>query len=89
MRRCRGGLVFKAHRLSYHATLGSRVIKKKKEEKKRFNGWARTSVAGSLKEAEREPREAREHQLVPLLSSLEELRHQLRVERLAFRVCRV
>ena len=28
--RCRGGLVFKAHRLVYHSTLGSRVIKKKK-----------------------------------------------------------
>ena len=25
----RGGLVFKAHRLSYYSTLGSRVIKKK------------------------------------------------------------
>jgi len=29
----RGGLVFKAHRLVYHSTLGSRVIKKKREEK--------------------------------------------------------
>ena len=27
----RGGLVFKAHRLLYHSTLGSRVIKKKKQ----------------------------------------------------------
>ena len=26
----RGGLVFKAHRLVYHSTLGLRVIKKKK-----------------------------------------------------------
>ena len=26
---CRGGLVLKAHRLVYHSTLGSRVIKKK------------------------------------------------------------
>jgi len=26
----RGGLVFKAHRLLYHSTLGLRVIKKKK-----------------------------------------------------------
>ena len=26
----RGGLVFKAHRLSYHSTLGLRVMKKKK-----------------------------------------------------------
>jgi len=30
-RRFRGGLVFKALRLLYHSTLGSRVIKKKKE----------------------------------------------------------
>ena len=28
--RFRGGLVLKAHRLLYHSTLGSRVIKKKK-----------------------------------------------------------
>ena len=27
----RGGLVFKAHRLLYHSTLGSRVIKKRRE----------------------------------------------------------
>ena len=31
VRRFRGGLVFKAHRLLYHSTLGSRVIKKKKK----------------------------------------------------------
>jgi len=29
-KRFRGGLVFKAHRLVYHSTLGLRVIKKKK-----------------------------------------------------------
>ena len=29
--RFRGGLVFMAHRLLYHSTLGLRVIKKKKE----------------------------------------------------------
>ena len=29
--RFRGGLVFKAHRLLYHSTLGSRVIKKRKK----------------------------------------------------------
>ena len=33
MKRFRGGLVVKAHRLVYHSTLGWRVIKKKKEEK--------------------------------------------------------
>ena len=32
MNRFRGGLVFKAHRLVYHSTLGSKVITKKKEE---------------------------------------------------------
>ena len=31
MQRFRGGLVFKAHRLVYHSTLGLRVIKKKKK----------------------------------------------------------
>ena len=31
VQRFRGGLVFKAHRLLYHSTLGSRVIKKKKD----------------------------------------------------------
>ena len=31
MKRSRGGLVFKAHRLLYHSTLGLRVIKKKKK----------------------------------------------------------
>ena len=33
--RFRGGLVFEAHRLLYHSTLGSRVIKKKKKTKSR------------------------------------------------------
>ena len=33
MKRFREGLVFKAHRLSYHSTLGSRVIKKKMKGK--------------------------------------------------------
>ena len=31
VKRFRGGLVFKAHRLVYHPNLGSRVIKKKKK----------------------------------------------------------
>ena len=31
MQRFRGGLVFKAHRLLYHSTLGLRVIKKEEE----------------------------------------------------------
>jgi len=31
VKRFRGGLVFKAHRLLYHSTLGSRVIQKKKK----------------------------------------------------------
>jgi len=33
VQRFRGGLVFKAHRLLYHSTLGLRVIKKKKRRK--------------------------------------------------------
>ena len=33
MKRFRGGLVFKARRLLYHSTLGSRVIQKKKQGK--------------------------------------------------------
>ena len=32
MKRFRGGLVFKAHRLEYHSTLGCRVIKKKEDK---------------------------------------------------------
>ena len=31
MKRFRGGLIFKAHRLLYHSTLGLRVMKKKKK----------------------------------------------------------
>jgi len=34
VQRFRSGLVVKAHRLSYHSTLGLRVIKKKKKKKK-------------------------------------------------------
>ena len=33
VKRFRGGLVFEAHRLAYHSTLGLRVIKKKKKKK--------------------------------------------------------
>ena len=33
IQRFRGGLVFKAHRLFYHPTLGSRVLKKKKQSR--------------------------------------------------------
>jgi len=35
VQRFRGGLVFKAHRLVYHSTLGLRVIKKKKTDLRR------------------------------------------------------
>jgi len=41
--RFRGGLVFKAHRLVYHSTLGLRVIKKKEEEDAREGVEARWS----------------------------------------------
>ena len=40
VQRFRGGLVFKAHRLWYHSTLGWRVIKKKKERQR----WARLRI---------------------------------------------
>jgi len=33
MERFQGGLFFKAHRVLYHSTLGSRVITEKKEER--------------------------------------------------------
>ena len=33
MKRFRGGLVFKSHRLLYHSTLGSKVIKKRRRSK--------------------------------------------------------
>ena len=39
-----GGLVFKARRLLYHSTLGSRVTKKKKKKV----GWARTRASALL-----------------------------------------
>jgi len=32
VKRFRGGLVFKAHRLVYHSTLGMRVIKQRRED---------------------------------------------------------
>jgi hypothetical protein len=32
VKRVRGGLVFKTHRLLYHSTLGSKVMKKKKKK---------------------------------------------------------
>jgi len=32
VQRFRGGLVFKAHRLLYHSTLGLRIIKKREEK---------------------------------------------------------
>ena len=37
MKRFRGGLVFKAHVLVYHSTLGSRVINKKKRSRRKGN----------------------------------------------------
>ena len=38
MKRFRGGLVVKAHRLVCHSTLGCGVIKKKKKKKKKKKG---------------------------------------------------
>ena len=38
VKRFRGGLVFKAHRLLYHSTLGLRVIKKKRNHLANIDG---------------------------------------------------
>ena len=43
MKRFQGGLVFKAQRLWYHSTLGSRVTKKKKKKKKKVYVLTRES----------------------------------------------
>ena len=41
VQRFQGGLVFKAHTLLYHSTLGLRVIKKKKKKKKKMRTLAK------------------------------------------------
>ena len=47
VKRFQGGLVVKAHRLLYHSTLGSRVIKQKKKKKIDDRKFLRfTTVAG-------------------------------------------
>ena len=46
MKRFRGGLVFKAHRLVYHSTLGSRVIKKKQRS---FLVWLTPSGSENMR----------------------------------------
>ena len=50
------GLVFKAHKILYHSTLGSRVIKKRREEARHvsgleleFEGRPRVHVVASLR----------------------------------------
>jgi hypothetical protein len=47
MKRFRGGLVFKAHTLVYHSTLGSGVIKKKKNPETPPTPENRMSAAGA------------------------------------------
>jgi len=49
VQRFRGGLVFKAHRLVYHSTLGLRVIKKKKK-----GTWMRQALRTARTKSERE-----------------------------------
>ena len=44
VKRFRGGLVFRAHRLSYHSTLGSREMKKKKKKHQTLNLYSLTVV---------------------------------------------
>ena len=46
MKRFRGGLAFKTHRLVYHPTLGLRVIKKKKTRGETGAGFSETRVLG-------------------------------------------
>ena len=46
MRRARGGLVFEAHRLLYHTTLGLGVIKKKQKKSARGLGVTVLKVGG-------------------------------------------
>ena len=50
VKRFRGGLAFKAHRLVYHSTLGLRVIKKKKMDRKHPGSDMKHpgSIAGAL-----------------------------------------
>jgi len=38
LKRIRGGLLFEAHRILYHSTLGSRIRKKKQKRKTRLCG---------------------------------------------------
>ena len=47
MQRFRGGLVFKAHRLLNHSTLGLREIKKKR----RVDGWGAVQVGDGVDES--------------------------------------
>jgi len=48
VKRFRGGLVFKAHRLVYHSTLDLRVIKKKKYLGQEGDGDEKELVLGSV-----------------------------------------
>jgi len=48
VKRFRGGLVFKAHRLVYHSTLGLRVIQKKKAGNDLVEGVAVSEVDRAL-----------------------------------------
>ena len=47
VQRFRGGLVFKAHRLLYHSSLGSRVMKKKKRARKLQSALKLSSERGT------------------------------------------
>ena len=49
MKRFRGGLVFKAHRLLYHSTLGLRVLKKKREIAKRMHQDSKVHLPTSFR----------------------------------------
>ena len=67
VKRFRGGLAFKAHRVLYHSTLGSRVIKKTQKKKNLVEGleavegleWAASLLARGDQRVERD--DVRDH----------------------------
>ena len=65
VKRFRGRLVFKAHRLVYHSTLGSRVIKKKKKKKKKRPPLPMSSENGACKTVKARRIGVRPHRLLP------------------------
>jgi len=59
MQRFRGGLVWKAHSLLYHSTLGLEITKKKKESHQREGGGGRKIERARVKEEGRKSADQR------------------------------